>query len=192
MEELMASRSLTTRPVVTLDGDAVAEVRDTVFDAGAGRIAGFTLSGRGLLPGPLRLLPWPAVHALGHDAVMVRDARALTEVSAAVARKESEGGRLLGTRVLTDEGTEVGTVLDVVEGGTAGRVVGFRVAPNRRFGPVSHRRRRTVYVPRGEPVTVSGRTLVLPADAVRHAADGLDGLSAPSPGRPGDGRDPPA
>ncbi|MFI7141496.1 PRC-barrel domain-containing protein [Streptomyces massasporeus] len=52
MNELLAARSLTTLPVVTLGGDAVAQLKDTVFDAAAGRITGFTLSGRGLLSGP--------------------------------------------------------------------------------------------------------------------------------------------
>lgn len=73
MDELMAARSLTTRPVVTLGGDAVAHVKDTVCDAAAERITGFTLTGRGLLSGPLKEgLPWSAVYALGHDAVIDR------------------------------------------------------------------------------------------------------------------------
>ncbi|MEU7561886.1 hypothetical protein [Streptomyces eurythermus] len=37
---------------MTLGGEAVAQIRDTVFDARAGRVTGFTLSGRGLLAGP--------------------------------------------------------------------------------------------------------------------------------------------
>ncbi|EPJ42248.1 hypothetical protein STAFG_0715 [Streptomyces afghaniensis 772] len=36
MNELRAARSLTTLPVVTLGGDAVAQVKDTLFDAAAG------------------------------------------------------------------------------------------------------------------------------------------------------------
>ncbi|MFV0137673.1 PRC-barrel domain-containing protein [Streptomyces sp. HMX87] len=189
MNELMAARSLTTRPVVTLGGDAVAQIKDTVFDAEAGRITGFTLSGRGLFSGPLRQsLPWAAVHSLGRDAVMIADRRALVETAAVVARREAAQGRVLGAKVLTDDGTDVGTVLDaVVEGGTRGRVVGFRVAASKSFVAASHRRRRRVYVPRGETLSVSGRALVLPADATRHVADDLHDLAAlmgGSPGRP--------
>ncbi|BFO17621.1 hypothetical protein SHKM778_40090 [Streptomyces sp. KM77-8] len=74
MNGLTAVRGLTTLPVVTLGGDAVAHVKDTVFDPEAGRIASFTLTGRTLLSGPLpRDLPWAAVHCLGRHAVMVRD-----------------------------------------------------------------------------------------------------------------------
>lgn len=179
MDELMAARSLTTRPVVTLGGDAVAQVKDTVFDTAAGRIACFALSGRGLLSGPLPDgLPWSAVHALGHDAVMIRDRRALAGI-AVPARQEPLRGRVLGARVLTEAGTDIGTVLDVVvEGGTSGRVVGFRVAAARQFATGPKRHRRRVYVPRGENLTVQGRALVLPVDAVHHLADDLTALAA--------------
>ncbi|MEU6916733.1 PRC-barrel domain-containing protein [Streptomyces olindensis] len=175
MNELMAARSLTTLPVVTLGGDAVAQVKDTVFDAAAGRVTGFTLSGRGLLSGPLKQsLPWAAVHSLGHDAVMIRDALALQDTSVVVARREAQQGRVLHAKVLTDEGSEVGTVLDVVvEGGTSGRVVGFRIAAAKALVQGSRRRRHRVYVPRGETLAVSGRALVIPADATRYVADDL-------------------
>ncbi|WP_030230670.1 MULTISPECIES: PRC-barrel domain-containing protein [unclassified Streptomyces] len=180
MNELMAARSLTTLPVVTLGGEAVAQIKDTVFDAGAGRITGFTLSGRGLLSGPLKQsLPWAGVHALGHDAVMIADAGVLAETPVVVARREAHQGRVLHARVLTDEGTAVGTVLDVVvEGGTSGRVVGFRIAADKALVQGSRRRRHRVYVPRGETLAVSGRALVIPADATRYIAGDLPSFAA--------------
>ncbi|WP_328336250.1 PRC-barrel domain-containing protein [Streptomyces violaceus] len=180
MNQLMAARSLTTLPVVTLGGDAVAQIKDTVFDAAAGRITGFTLSGRGLLSGPLKQsLPWPAVHALGPHAVMIVDAGALADTPVVVARREAQQGRVLHAKVLTDEGAEVGTVLDVVvEGGTSGRVVGFRIAAVKSLVRGSRRRRHRVYVPRGETLAVSGRALVIPADATRYVADDLPAFVA--------------
>ncbi|MBC9727928.1 PRC-barrel domain-containing protein [Streptomyces sp. TRM68367] len=175
MYELMSARSLTTRPVVTLGGDVVAHVRDTVFDASAGRITGFTLSGPHLLSGPLRLgLPWPAVHALGHDAVMIRDAGAPAPVDMAAARQAARRGRVVGARVLTDAGTEVGTVLDVVvEGGKSGRVTGFRIAARKALVPGPKHHRRRVYVPRGETLAVSGGALVIPGDTTHYVVDDL-------------------
>ncbi|MBR8639869.1 PRC-barrel domain-containing protein [Streptomyces tuirus] len=180
MNELMAARSLTTLPVVTLSGEAVAQIKDTVFDAEAGRITGFTLSGRGLLSGPLKQsLPWTAVHSLGHDAVMIVDAGVLADTPVVVARREAQQGRVLHARVLTDEGAQVGTVLDVVvEGGTSGRVVGFRIAAGKALVQGSRRRRHRVYVPRGETLAVSGRALVIPADATRYVADDLPSFAA--------------
>ncbi|MDQ0753648.1 uncharacterized protein YrrD [Streptomyces africanus] len=180
MNELRAARSLTTLPVVTLGGDAVAQVKDTVFDTAAARVTGFTLSGRGLLSGPPKQsLPWTAVHSLGHDAVMIVDVSDLADTPVAVARRAAQQGRVLHARVLTDEGAEVGTVLDVVvEGGTSGRVVGFRISAGKALAQGSGRRRHRVYVPRGEALAASGRTLVIPADALHYAADDLPAFAA--------------
>lgn len=161
--------------MVTLGGDAVAHVKDTVLDATAGRVTGFTLTGRTLPSGPLpREPPWPAVHSLGRHAVMVRDEGALCGVPLSVARRDAPHGRLLSAQVLTDEGDAVGTVLDVlVEGGTSGRIVAFRLAAHRESVPGSRHRRHRVYVPRGEAVSVSGRSLVVPVHATAHVTDDL-------------------
>ncbi|MER5346658.1 MULTISPECIES: PRC-barrel domain-containing protein [Streptomyces] len=180
MSELMSARDLGGRPVVTLGGEAVARVKDTVFDGPAGRVTGFTLNGRGLLAGPLKQsLPWSAVHSLGRDAVMILGRGVLAEPAAVIVRDEAAHGRVLGARVLTDGGTEVGTVLDlVVEAGISGRVVGFRIAARQSLESGSKRRRRKVYVPRGETLAVSGQALVIPADATRFVADDLAGFAA--------------
>lgn len=180
MNELMGARGLSGRPVVTLGGDAVAQVKDTVFDGAAGQVSGFTLSGRGPFAGPLRQsLPWAAVHALGRDAVMIRGREVLTERSVVVGRREASHGGVLGARVLTDEGAEIGVVLDVVvEAGTSGRVAGFRIQERRSLVPGSRERRRKVFVPRGETLAVSGSALVVPAHAMRFVSDDLAGFAA--------------
>lgn len=180
MNGLTAVRSLTTLPVVTLGGDAVAHVKDTVFDPEGERIASFTLTGRTLMSGPLpRDLPWRAVHCLGRHAVMVRDEGALFDLPLSVARRDALRGRLLGAHVLTDDGDLVGTVLDVlVEGGTSGRLVAFRLAAHRELVHGSRHRRHQVYVPRGEALSVSGRTLVIPAHATTYVTDDLPAFAA--------------
>ena len=190
MNGLTAVRSLTTLPVVTLGGDAVAHVKDTVFDTAAGRIASFTLTGRTLMSGPLpQDLPWPAVHCLGHHAVMVRDEGALCDLPLSVARRDALRGRLLGAHVLTDDGDMVGTVLDVlVEGGTSGRLVAFRLAAHRELVHGSRHRRHQVYVPRGEVLSVSGRTLVIPAHATAYVTDDLPAFVARAGAHHGFGR----
>jgi hypothetical protein len=114
------------------------------------------------------------VHSLGHDAVMIRDPRRLVRADAVAAHGGPLRGRIIGARVRTDDGDEVGTVLDViVAGGTSGRVVGFRVAGARLLPPLSGRHRREVYLPRGESVAVSGRTVVVESGVTGCAADDL-------------------
>ncbi|MCS0603018.1 PRC-barrel domain-containing protein [Streptomyces sp. LP11] len=188
MTGLALASELTKREVVTLSGEAVARIKDTVFDAGAGRITGFTLSGRGLLAGPLkRSLPFSGVHAVGPAAVMIPSEAVLEDRKAVMRSGGSASGGVIGAPVLTDEGTEIGTVRDlVVETGTSGRVVGFEVAANAHFDP----ERRKVFIPRGQTLAVSGEALVVPVSASHFVAADLPSFGGQveafeAQGRPG-------
>ncbi|MFH9671834.1 PRC-barrel domain-containing protein [Streptomyces sp. NPDC017405] len=176
MITLTLASELTKRVVVTLDGEAVAQVRDTVFDARAGRVTGFTLSGRGLLAGPLKeSLPFSAVHAIGPAAVMITGETALERRDLVAGAGDAGHGQVIGAPVLTDQGTEIGTVLDVVlEAGGSGRVAGFEIAA----AEDGDRRERKVFIPRGETLAVSGRALVVPAHARHFVADDLPSFGA--------------
>ncbi|WP_244177506.1 PRC-barrel domain-containing protein [Streptomyces atriruber] len=161
--------------MVTLGGEAVAQVKDVVLDGAGGRIAGFTLAGRGLLSGPLRKsLPWAAVHALGVDAVMITSAEVLEGKSAVASWEEASGGLVRGARVLTDRGVQVGTVLDVVvEAGCEGRVVGVEMSSTEALG----RRGRKVFLPLGGRPALTGDTLLVPAQDTEHAVEELGELA---------------
>ncbi|MFF1710081.1 PRC-barrel domain-containing protein [Streptomyces sp. NPDC058268] len=176
MSTLMLAAELTKRPVVTLGGEAVAQVKDTVFDAAGGRITGFTLAGRGLLSGPLKQsLPWSGVHALGPDTVMIPSIEVLQARDAVVDRGEADTGQVRGARVLSDAGLELGTVLDaVVEGGTSGRVVGFEITTTEAMG----RHERRAFLPAHGQLAMTGDTLVIPAELAGQAVDDLDALAA--------------
>ncbi len=53
MSRLMRTSEITQRPVVTMAGDDVAQIKDIVYAADGGSVRGFTLAGRGLFSGPL-------------------------------------------------------------------------------------------------------------------------------------------
>jgi len=64
----MRTSEIAKRPVVTMAGADVAQIKDVVFSAGGGAVSGFTLAGRGLLSGPLdRSLPWSSVAGMGAE-----------------------------------------------------------------------------------------------------------------------------
>ncbi|MFH8486725.1 PRC-barrel domain-containing protein [Streptomyces longisporoflavus] len=176
MNTLTLVADLTKRPVVTLGGEAVAQIKDTVLDASGGQITGFTLAGRGLLSGPLKQsLPWSGVHALGPDAVMIPAVEVLQARDAVVDKGEAGSGQVRGARVLSDAGLELGTVLDaVVECGTSGRVAGFHVATTEAMG----RHERRAFLPAHGRLAMTGDTLVIPARLAERAVDDLDALAA--------------
>ena len=107
MSLLLRVSEIVGRPVVTLAGDDIAQLRDVVFDDVEGEVVGFTLAKRSRFGGRLReVLPWSAVVALGPDALMVADEGALAAgplVDGADAPGHGEGD-VLGDRVITDAG----------------------------------------------------------------------------------------
>lgn len=179
----MRTSQITKRPVVTLAGEDVGQIKDVVYTAAGGAVGGFTLAGRGLFSGPLKQgLPWDGVLALGAEAVMIADADALRprqEVLDAVATSGGSGADVLGSEVLTDTGTALGTVLDViVEVGAAAtgtcEVVGYEIRSSEALG----HKGTTLLIPLPDTVAVSGEHLIVPASAADFVRDDLAGFGA--------------
>ncbi|MEO3935300.1 PRC-barrel domain-containing protein [Dermatophilaceae bacterium Soc4.6] len=118
MSRLMRTSEIAKRPVVTHAGEDVAQVKDIVFAANGGRVGGFTLAGRGLFSGPKKeALAWESVGSLGADAVMIESDEVLEPFQSVLDKSASSGGSggdVLGSKVLTDAGTDLGVVVDVV------------------------------------------------------------------------------
>ncbi|MFG2761440.1 PRC-barrel domain-containing protein [Streptomyces wuyuanensis] len=179
MSTYLRAREIRDAPVVTFAGEDIAQVKDIVFDPVRGTLTCFTLSGRGLLAGPLkRALLWKKVHALGPDAVMVRDGKAL-EDDDQTAREHIDapgGGRVTGARMMTEDGTVLGTITDVIiETGTAPQVIGYEVASAAQAG-------RTVFLPVIKPSSVSEEMMVVPACTAEFTAGDVVGLPAAAEG----------
>jgi uncharacterized protein YrrD len=161
-------------PVVTVTGgEAVAEIRDIVYDPLAGRVDGFTLNKRGRLAGRRReVLPAAQVHAIGRDAVMVRDADALVapEDAPAEVGAPDQDRNVIGNDVVTEGGVSLGRISDVVllVGGT-GEVVGYQL--ERPAGGEG-------YIPLPAQLAVSGAALVVPSTTEQFVRDDLVGLGA--------------
>lgn len=183
MSRLMRTSEVTKRPVVTLAGEDVAQVKDVVYSAGGGAVGGFTLAGRGLFAGPLKLaLPWSSVLALGPDAVMIRDEDAFEPTATVLDRSGSTGGSggdVLGSQVLTDAGTDLGTVVDVIlevtdDGRGPCLVVGYEVQASEALGTNGTK----VFVPLPDTLAASGDHLLVPASAKNFIAHDLAGFGA--------------
>jgi uncharacterized protein YrrD len=153
MNTLLRAREITGRPVVTLAGDDIAQVKDVVFDAQDAGVRCFTLSGRDLLSGPLkRILLWKNVYALGPDAVMVR-----------------------GAQAMSDDGLALGKISDVIveiEEGDTARVVGYEIeSAGALWEPRQH-----VLLPMPRPAAVSRERVVVPSVALQFTTGDLSGF----------------
>lgn len=117
-------------PVITLDGGRqIGEVEDVICSAPDGRIIGFILRGGGWLAGR-RVYPYEEVEAVGPDAILVRNPRAVL-----TTRKQKELNRLrerhislVGKRVLSRDGHDIGVIDDLLFDETGGRIVGYGIS----------------------------------------------------------------
>ncbi|MEO8852102.1 MAG: PRC-barrel domain-containing protein [Allobranchiibius sp.] len=183
MTRLMRTSSLEKRPVVTMAGDDLAQIKDIVYAAGGGQVGDFTLAGRGIFAGPLKTsLAWSSVASLGSDAVMIADEQALDssdEVLHSSAASGGSGGNVLGSRVLTDGGTDLGKVIDViieVSQGGSGQcdVVGYEIEASEALGTHG----TDVLIPLPDTIAVSGEHLIVPASARDFVSHDLAGFGA--------------
>ena len=183
MSRLMRSSDVMGRPVVTLAGEDVAQVKDVVYSAAGGAVGGFTLAGRRLFSGPLKVaLSWSSVMALGPDAVVIRDEDALEPTAGVLDRSASSGGSggdVLGSQVLTDTGTELGRVVDVIvevselAGGSCS-VVGYEIEASEALGTKGVK----VFLPLPDTLAASGRHLMVPVSAKDFVTHDLAGFGA--------------
>jgi sporulation protein YlmC with PRC-barrel domain len=176
MSLLMRASTLVKRPVVTLDGEDIAQVRDVLYEGSGGAVVGFTLSGRGIWAGPKDVaLPWSAVIGCGRDAVVVRHEDVLQGQQEVVNSHDISDRNVLGSRLLTDTGVDLGVVVDViVEAGEDADVVGYEVEASPALGP----EQRNVLIPLPDALSVSGEALLVPAAAVDFVTDDLSGFGA--------------
>ncbi len=174
MTKLVRARDLIGRPVVTISGgDDVAEVKDVVYDPSTHHLVGFTLNKRGWFHGKVReLLPTAALAAIGDTAVMIENEDALTVPEEAPDElvDPPSSRNVLGDRVITEGGVDLGAVSDlVVMLDAEAEVVGYELAEDkgaRKFIPIDEQR------------AVSGTRLIVPEDLAAFVRDDLSAFGA--------------
>jgi uncharacterized protein YrrD len=158
----LRANDLPGSPVVSLAGERLAEIKDVVFDRKSGDVLGFTLNDPGFFKGTRDDgLPMDAVHGIGDAAVVVAGPHVLVSVDSIVSASERRSNNVLADRVLTEEGAEIGEVVDVLldPSHRPPKVVGYEV---------ESQDGHTVTVPLDDAVAVSGERLVVPGRGNAH------------------------
>ena len=184
MSTLLRARDLAKLPVVTYGGEDVAQLKDIVYAGNGGQVTAFTLAGRSLFSGPLKVaLAWSRVVGLGPDAVIVETEEHFAPLDEILANDGVEGGGsghgdVLGSQVLTDTGTAIGVVSDVIIGVTApggvADVVGYEIKPAESLG----RGEQPLLIPLPDTMAASGEHLVVPEAATGYLTDDLNAFGS--------------
>lgn len=186
MSTLLRASELAKLPVVTFAGEDVAQVKDILYAADGGQINAFTLAGRSLFSGPLKVaLPWAGVVGLGSDALIIQSEQQLVPLANVLSGPADDGpgaavnrGDIISSQVLTDQGTSLGMVSDVIIGISAGNVqadvIGYEIQPAETLG----RGQQRLLIPLPDTMSASGEHLMVPAAAANFLSDNIIGFEA--------------
>lgn len=172
MTRLVRASSTTGRPVITLGGESDYEIKDVVLDRDRQRLIGFTLREPGFFGQPAKpTLPWGAVHGIGPAAVIVKSDEALAD-SAGLDTVLSDGsGDVLSGRALTDGGTDLGKILEVIVSlGSPPKMVGLEIEASEEL----HADGAHLFIPVPESLAVSENQVLLPESVKEYATADLD------------------
>ncbi|CAN5716601.1 hypothetical protein BH24CHL8_BH24CHL8_01910 [soil metagenome] len=157
------------------DGIRIHSVKDLIIGEGNDAVVALLVDEGGLLSGST-VVPIEAVHSFGKDAVVIADASAVVaassypQVHAIIDRKES----LLGKKVFTDGGQQLGTIGDMYFNETDGQIIGLEVSS----GTLGDLTKGTSYLPITD-VQRSGPDVVFVdpqvSDALESQVGGLQG-----------------
>ena len=124
------STTIGKQVVVHETGTLKESVYDLVVDPGTGCVAGFLLESPGWFTNA-RLLPFSAIQIIGEDAILIESEAELEAVERPAERCRLVGGdyALKNIRLMSDAGTDLGYVVDVVFDEEDGHIQGYEVAP---------------------------------------------------------------
>jgi len=163
---------------VDVDGaEKIGVLHEVILDPAALRVAGLAVSGGVTFIGAQKqmLLPSSAVHAIGPDAVMVRRPP-LSDDTLSYLSVLPRVSDLAGRRLVSDTGTLVGSVCDVIFDSQDGRLIGYEFKPPNGSASVEKllgvgRGRPLRYVRAEASLRIGTKLIVVPEDAVVDAVE---------------------
>jgi sporulation protein YlmC with PRC-barrel domain len=117
---MLFSDALRLHVVDTATAITIGRVDDIVVDPHSRTIAALRVDGRGA-----DVLHWPDITGFGADAVTVASATAVGDPTESTAGLLDRDYQIVGKRLLTDSGEELGRVLDVEFDPDSGSVTGL-------------------------------------------------------------------
>ena len=110
------------------DGKMAGVVKDALFSAKARELKALLLDRKGLETGK-RLVYLKEILSLGKDAVVIDSMGSVSELSkAAYAEKFGNDGRIMGLRIFTKNGEDLGIVNDIIFDRISGRIESVEVS----------------------------------------------------------------
>lgn len=123
-------KDLIGKQVITYDtGSAVESVTDVIFDAHNNSMLAFLIDEGGLIT-TARILPFGNIKSIGEDAITIenRDAIVAADADEQVKAMMDSENVAIGTRVMTEDGKDLGAISDIYFNETSGVIEGYEVS----------------------------------------------------------------
>lgn len=197
--QLVRAAELVGRPVIaTADAAELGTVADVVYDPARMRLVGMRTSGGLFRTAPGEWIPWDRITAIGDDAIMVAGGGAASDAPRPAAedapadpvgadRADADwaaadwaaapgGANIVGLDVLTEDGTHVGDVRDLVVAADGGAVVAYELALDAAQGGGS------AFLPGSARIAIGDDAAVIAS--LDTLVTDMDALAGRSPGTP--------
>jgi uncharacterized protein YrrD len=169
-------KDIVGKPVIAYDsGEQVESIIDLIFDQEDNRLLGFLVDEGGWFS-DAKVLPLNLVQAIGSDAVIIpsKEAIAASSQCATIHQILEKNNILNGTRIMTTDGRDLGTLVDFYFDQTTGVVEGYEASGGLFADAYSGRS----FVPAPQTLTIGEDVAFVPADTADLMAEQVGGLKA--------------
>jgi uncharacterized protein YrrD len=168
------AKELIGLPVVTFNrGIKAYEVEDLILDPERKQVLALLVEDATLF-GSARAIPFGRISAIGPDAVIIPDGKAVIDVNRdAVLKRLHNKQSVRGLRVLTDDGRKLGTVEDMLLDNKTGEIRGYYVS----IGRMVNVGQGMKWLPAESVLNMGMRVLYVPATAAQDFEQQSGGLA---------------
>jgi uncharacterized protein YrrD len=148
-------------PVVTLNrGTRIYDVEDMILDPERRQVLALVVQEKSWFHSA-RALPFGRIHAIGPDAVIIPDGRAIIDVDRDPVLRRLDNDQIVkGLRVLTEDGRRLGQVDDMLIDDKTGEIKGFYVS----IGRVLNVTQGLRWLPADRVISMGLRIMYVPPD----------------------------
>lgn len=160
--------------VVTYDtGQKIERIRDLIFDQKQNQLLGFLVEEKGLFR-DAKVIPLQEVQAIGLDAIVVHSQESVIGADRIPAIKEilHHNNVLMGTRILTTTGIDLGGLVDLFFDEHSGLVEGYEVSGGVFADAYSGRS----FVPAPETLKIGDDVAFVPPETVQMMQEQVGGI----------------
>jgi uncharacterized protein YrrD len=152
------------KSIITRDsGEIIDRVEDVLFDSQNNKILGFLVDEGGMLKSA-RVLPYENILIIGADGITIHDRSAIVDAKSVKEIQEfiPSNNILLGTKVMTEDGKNLGKITDVYFDEIMGTVEGYEVSG----GMFADAMSGTSFLPSPKTINIGRDVAFVPSDVI--------------------------